>query len=363
FHNKLVGRITWYETYNKDERTTAASTLLTRLQYGDTTLGIPWAQTVQRIHLAMSQGKTLNGLSDPNSIFQQTNWNSNTIYDVSSVAYVTQAYAMLGLPYNYYSGLNVGATQQSKSKGTEAQITYNPTPNWSMKLTASKDQASYTAVAPQYDAWRAVRMPVWTTIGVNDIPDFVDPNSSRAYSLKNFWSAYGYTSVALKENTNLDTSTAGYFGDVVDSLVATAKALEGSVSPFQRIYHASFLTNYNFTHGRFKGFSVGGSQRWESKAAIGYYGKVGNSTTPQIINLSDTTRPVYGDNGNYYTDLWIAYTRKIYNDKVVMSIRLNCNDAFESGHLVATQVNLDGSPWAYRIIDPRQWILSAKFTF
>ena len=363
FHNKLVGRVTWYETTNADERTGTAATLITRLEYGDTTLGIPWAQTVQRIHMAMAQGKNLNGLSDPNSIFQQKNWNSDAVYDVSSVANVTQAYSMLQLPYLYYSGLNPGATQQSKSKGTEVQVTYNPTPNWTIKLTGSKDQASYTSVAPQYDAWRAVRMPVWTTIGVNDIPDFVDPNNSRAYSLKNFWNAYGYSSVALKENTNLDTSTQGYFSDVVDSLVATAKALEGSVSPMQRIYHASLLTNYNISHGRFKGWSVGGSQRWESKAAIGYYGKAGNPVTPQIINLSDLTRPVYGDNGNYYTDLWIGYTRKIASDKIVMSVRLNCNDAFENGHLVPTLVNLDGTPWAYRIIDPRQWILSLKFTF
>ena len=92
-------------------------------------------------------------------------------------------------------------------------------------------------------------------------------------------------------------------------------------------------------------------------------GKAGNPVTPQIINLSDLTRPVYGDNGNYYTDLWIGYTRKIASDKIVMSVRLNCNDAFENGHLVPTLVNLDGTPWAYRIIDPRQWILSLKFTF
>jgi hypothetical protein len=331
--------------------------------YGDTTLGIPWAQTIQRIHMAMAAGKNLNGLSDPNSMFQQTKWNDNSVYDVSSVTYLQQAYAMIQLPYNYYSGLNLGATQQSKSKGTEVQITYNPTPNWTIKLTGSKDQASYTTVAPQYDAWRAARMPIWTSLGVTDIPDFVDPNTSRAYSLKNFWNAYGYSSVALKENTNQDTSTSGYFADVVDSLVATAKALEGSVSPYQRIYHAALLTNYNFSQGRFKGFTVGGSQRWESKAAIGYYGKAGNPATPQIINIADLTRPVYGDNGNYYTDLWIGYTRKIANDKVVMSIRLNCNNAFENGRLAPTQVNLDGTPWAYRIVDPRQWILSTKFTF
>jgi hypothetical protein len=364
FDNKLVVRVNWFETQNLNERTTTAGTLLTRLAYSDTTTGLAWAATVERIRLAMAAGKTLNGLSDPNSIFQNTQWNSDTVWSVTSDAEQRKLYDLIQLPYLYYSGLSLGATQQSKSKGTEIQLTFNPTREWTMKFTGSKDEASYTKVAPQYDDWLAVRMPVWTALTVTGIPDFIDPNNNRHYSLHNFWTGYGFTNVAWAENTDGNTSPQGYYNNVVVSQVATAKALEGAVSPDQRIYHWAFLTNYSFSHGRLRGISVGGSERWESKAAIGYYGMVGAPlTAPNSISVADVTKPVWGDNGNYYTDLWIGYTFKMASGKVITSIRLNCNNALESGRLVATQANFDGSPWAYRIIDPRQWILTAKFTF
>lgn len=154
---------------------------------------------------------------------------------------------------------------------------------------------------------------------------------------------------------------------MVASQVASAKALEGAVSPDQRVYHASLLANYTLPSdafgGRGRGWSFGGSERWESKAAIGYFGKVGDPTQPTTFNVADITRPVYGDNGNYYTDLWITYSRKIYHNKIGMRLQLNCNNAFESGRLVPIAVNFDGKPWAFRIIDPRQWIMQATFTF
>ncbi|HVU32560.1 MAG TPA: TonB-dependent receptor [Opitutaceae bacterium] len=358
-NNKLVARINWYTTTSKNERTTAAGTLLTRAGYSDTTTGIPWASAVLRIHNAEARGQTLA------QIIGTTGWNTNAVNDVSDTANQQKIWEMLKLPYNYYAGLQLGATQDSKSHGVEAQITYNPTPNWTMKLTASKDEATYTNVAPQFDAWIAARMPVWTSL-TSDIPDFTD-YSGRQFSLRNFWTGYGFTNVAQIENTDGNTSPQAYYNNVVVSQIALAKALEGAVTPDQRIYHATFLTNYTFTNesfgGKLKGWSVGGAERWESKAAIGYYGKVGDPTQPTVINLADVTRPIYGDSGNYYTDLWVAYSRKIYHNRVGMKIQLNCNDAFESGRLVPLAVNFDGSRWAYRIIDPRQWILQATFTF
>jgi hypothetical protein len=72
---------------------------------------------------------------------------------------------------------------------------------------------------------------------------------------------------------------------------------------------------------------------------------------------------VYFDNGNYYTDLWVTYRTKIWNDKVGMKIQLNINNAFESGDLRPIAVNYDGTPWAFRIIDPREFILTTTFDF
>ena len=357
FRNKLVVRVNWYENQSQNERTGAAGTLLTRLAYSDTTTGLAWASAVQRIRNGISAGRTLN------EIIAVNNWNSDAVNPVNDPTNQQKIYDLIKLPLNYYSGLSSGATQESKAKGTELQITYNPLPNWTMKITGSKAQSTYTNIAPQYDAWLGERLPKWTTNAAPEIPDFVDPNTSRRWSLKNFWTGYGYTGVAQIENTDGNTSAQAYFNNVVASQVALAKALEGARSPLERQYHASFLTNYSFPGGKLKGVSIGGSQRWESRAAIGFFGKVGDPiNSPTVINLNDVSRPVY-DDGNYFTDLWISYSRKILNNKIGWKIQLNVNNATEDGRLMPTQVNFDGTPWAYRIIDSRQFILTSTFTF
>jgi hypothetical protein len=355
--NKLVVRLNWYENESQNERTGAANTLLTRLAYSDTTTGLPWASAVQRIRNGVAAGRTLQ------QIIATPNWNTDAVNNVSDQANQQRIYDLIQLPLNYYSGLSSGATQDSKAKGVELQVTFNPSANWTMKLTGSKQQSTYTNIAPQYDAWLAERLPKWTSSAAPEIPDFVDPNTSRRWSLSRFWTGYGYAGVAQIENTDGNTSAQAYHNNVVVSQVALAKALEGARSPLERQYHGSFLTNYSFREGRLKGFAVGGAERWESRAAIGFFGKVGDPVNaPTVINLNDVTRPVF-DSGNFYTDLWVSYSRRIFRDKVGWKIQLNINNALEDGRLMPTQVNFDGTPWAFRIIDSRQFILTSTFNF
>jgi hypothetical protein len=289
-------------------------------------------------------------------------WNADTAYPVGTdVNKTAEVYKLLQLPVNYYSGVSPAGTQDSVSKGTEIQVTYNPSRHWTMKLTAAKQAVIYSHVAPQYDDWLAARMPVWLAASATDIPDFTDASGAR-FSLKNFWNAYGYSSNTNPNDPGGNTSTQAYFNNTVVSQVALAKALEGAVAPDQRKYSASYLTNYTFTEGKLKGIGLGGSQRYASKAAIGYFGKVGDPTQPLTINLADVTRPVY-DKGVYTTDLWISYSRKIWGDRIGWKIQLNCNNATEGGHLQPVAVNFDGTPWAYRIIDSRQFVLTSTFSF
>ena len=138
---------------------------------------------------------------------------------------------------------------------------------------------------------------------------------------------------------------------------------EGVSAPAQRKYHSAFVTNYRFSSGRLKGFSVGGAQRWESKAAVGFLGKVGDArTAPTVINVADPTKPVY-DQGNFYTDVWISYSRRILKERYGLKVQLNVNNLTEGGRLLPTAVNFDGSPWAFRIIDPRQFVLTTTLEF
>jgi len=210
---------------------------------------------------------------------------------------------------------------------------------------------------------RPVRLPVWQSLvspfaaGAPE-NDFTDV-SGQHYVLTSFWNgSYGYSA-----ETRPNTTPKGYYDAVVTPPVSLVKGLAGSRSPDQRQYHASFLTNYQFATGKLRGFAVGGSERWESKAAIGYMGTVATPlTAPGVVNLNDVTRPVY-DSGNYYTDLFVSYQRKIYNNKIGWKLQLNINNALENGGLRPTAVNLDGSIYGYRIIDSRQFVLTSTFTF
>ena len=120
-----------------------------------------------------------------------------------------------------------------------------------------------------------------------------------------------------------------------------AKALEGVSAPAQRQYHGAVVTNYRFSEGPLKGFSVGGAERWESRAAIGFFGKVGDPVgSPTVINVADPTRPVY-DQGNFYTDLWMAYATRILKGRYGLKIQLNVTNVTEGGRLLPTAVNFD----------------------
>src|SRR6185436_9083578 len=89
FGNKLVARVNWYVTNNKDERTGAAGTLLTRAIYSDTTTGIPWASAVQRIRNGIAAGRTVA------QIVAEPNWNSEAVNPVGDAANQQKIYDLI----------------------------------------------------------------------------------------------------------------------------------------------------------------------------------------------------------------------------------------------------------------------------
>jgi len=237
-----------------------------------------------------------------------------------------------------------------------------------MKLTYGNQDASYSDVLLEFDAWYAVRNPIWQAAKASDylLPAYqglaqYTTSGGRAVDLTNFWTSYGYNSAVFDTNADGNTNVANYYNINVTPQVLLARDLNGQSAPGQRKYRWSFLTNYSFTEGKLQGWAVGGVERWEDKSIIGYYGKASGANGTQL-DVSDTTRPIYDDE-NFYTDLWVSYTRKVFNDKVRMKLQLNVVNAFENGHLQTVAVNYDGSPYAFRIIDPRQFILTAGFDF
>ncbi|HEX2862118.1 MAG TPA: TonB-dependent receptor, partial [Lacunisphaera sp.] len=103
---------------------------------------------------------------------------------------------------------------------------------------------------------------------------------------------------------------------------------------------------------------VGGSLRWRDEASVGFLGAPADPDG--IVREYDPTKPVW-EKGETTVDLNVKYSLRLFNDKVHCRLQLNVNNVFEDGKLKPVAVNPDGTPWAFRIIDPRQFILSASF--
>ena len=358
--NKFVIRLNRFQNTDYDER--AGNTGFSRITNVETYFQ-DWAAYVVRVRSGEDPSTSQNFLNGGISSYGIANIQTLTAAQQAQVA------ALTGLPFNYVSGLTPSATQTVKATGTELQLTYNPLPNWTMKVTGSKTEAVYTNVMPEYDEWINLRLPVWQAASAPDMLVHGTANALPTTStggtttdVTKFWDGYGYDSSMKGSPTSISNGAHYYFNNNIATPVAIAKTLSGQVTPNLRKYHSSFVTNYEIPSGIFKGVSFGGAERFESKAAIGYLGMAADPALPNIINASDPSKPVY-DHANYYTDLWAAYSMKMFHDKVRVKFQLNVVNVTEDGHLQAIAVNWDGSPYAYRIVDSRQFVLSAKFTF
>jgi len=299
-----------------------------------------------------------------------------------------QIAAAIKMPLAQYNGLQAivangtyAAVQDMQSKGDELEINYNPTKDWTVSASVTKTTAINTAVGSAVDDYLAARMPIWTTLEdprftqttqtINGVTTAISaatiPTGTTGHLL--WWNIRGavFNTAAGYDSNN---SAATNFAGNVDAPMAVFRALIGRPRPQQREYSAKFNTKYNLagiTNNRIlKNMSVGGSLRWASKGSLGFYGlgyTDGMDLTlaaNKILQL-DPNRPIYSPSETY-VDLFVNYRTKLFGDKVRATFQLNVKNVGESGGgLLPTSAFFDGRTATYRIIDPRQFILSASF--
>jgi hypothetical protein len=364
-NNKLFARISWFEATNENKALVGgtAKTALDRLMlHTDTTAFRSWLENLYVIN--QGYNPTL------------PNWRQAFDNDASNrPAMEAQVAQWWQQSWDYYNtrGGTIAATGNGKSEGAEVQITYNPLPHWTMKFTGTKVETVNSGYLKEFDAWLAQRGPVWDNA---EAADFLLPqyqsyangytmDGGRQAVIANFWDSTNWGPSDIRSDSiNGWTTVRNYYNSVVTPQYSLAKDQDGQTAMGLRKYSWAFITNYGFQADALKRFSVGGAQRWADKSIIGYYGRASGADplNPGVLDLSDTSRPIY-DDAKYYTDLWVAYTRRIMGDKVRMKLQLNVADVFQDGGLEPVAVNYDGSVYAYRIVDSRQFMLTATFDF
>ena len=98
---------------------------------------------------------------------------------------------------------------------------------------------------------------------------------------------------------------------------------------------------------------MGGGSRWRDKRVTGY-----TSSDPAIRQL------IYGDTTLSW-DLNLGYRRKlpIFGKSLDWSLQLNVNNLFDSDAIDITAAFDDGAPRQYRLVTPREFILTSTFRF
>lgn len=372
--DKLIARVTRYESSEKNSRngsiTSAAVTRTLRLLFDPSSSNA----------LVNNTGTTFPNGSDPFDLEQMAaQWYLQTRSDAGTLATATAAEAQQYAVKTYLEpiGINqafidrvrtLGASAFTdvntvNSSGVEVELNYNPSRYWTMKIAGAQQKAIDTELGntvddfmtSRLDALRAIVVPITNTTRVGGTPAGNGTGGQK-------WWLMGATSPTA---TGASTPS-GFYVINVKSVIGLATANAGKPRQQTREYRLNFTTNYKlaglFDKGWLNRTSLGGSLRWESRAGVGYYGAA-PSTDPEYKGAMveyDATRPIY-DQARTYCDFFIKHELKLWNDKIRCSLQFNVNNVFEGGRLQAISYNPDGTAWNYRIVDPRQFILTARF--
>lgn len=243
---------------------------------------------------------------------------------------------IIGLPVGAIDnivGRTISETSDIEAKGYELELNYN-TRSWTFKVAAAQQEAVDSNISPRLSKYIEERLPIWTTAK--------DDNGV-------LWWTQSFGGAGTPEN---------FYISNVSAPLKLAVANQGKPRTQVREWRFNALTKYQFTRGRLRGLDVGGALRWEDKAAIGFLG--GAPDPDGIVRTLDANKPVF-DKARTYFDFLAGYRLRFFNDKVRARVQLNIRNVFENGRLQPVAVNPDGQPFAYRIIDPRQFILSTSF--
>jgi hypothetical protein len=323
FDDKLVAELNWYKSNAANSRE-GTTTYVDRALRIDESMFVYWAQEIATNNLgAAANASAIN----------------------------TYAQTILKYPTGLQGLVNGAAaeadTQTVQAKGFEFNLIFNPLRNWTMKLTADQDQAVYSNVYPHIQAYLAARVPVWSTA--------TDP------VLGPFWTTISAGNVG---NDGGGSPQQWLAGTVDASGLDVELAQQNHVSPDLSKYHFNYLTNYQFVTGQLAGFGLGTALRYETPAAIGYYGGAPDPAALGAVDTLQPFNPIYGKEV-LHQDMWISYKTKLpfLDNRIRMTLQLNCRDMWSEGYLLKVGVNPDGSAQTYRIIPPRQWYLQTTFDF
>ncbi len=291
-------------------------------------------------------------------------WVARINPNLTLAQYATQVYTIMGTTQAYVDSLKnrtLSDINNVQSKGKEIEIYYNPTKYWTIKGTITQAVAIDTSISPNIQRYIDSRYALWTTLTV---PTTLLPDGTQLPNAGRLWWEVGGSQTQLAPGVDAgNVAPRNFYTGNIDAPYKLAITNSGKPRPQTREWRANLTTNYKLAglgvdSKWLKNMSVGGTVRWEDQATVGFL--AGTPDADGVVRKLDGNKPIY-DKARYYADVMVSYNMKLFNDRVSARFQLNVRDIFENGRLQAVGYNPDGTPWNFRIIDPRQFILTASF--
>ena len=233
-----------------------------------------------------------------------------------------------------------GDADNATSRGKEIELSFNPSPAWTLKATITQARAFNGLVSEKLQRYLEERLAIWKA-------------AKSPYDGSPYWTS------TFRGTTTPEV----YYTTSILAPLRLAVATQGKRRTQTREWRGNLVTNFQFASVTdrpwLKKLNIGGALRWESRASIGFQGAPPDADG--IVRALDRNRPIW-DEPRYYVDFSAGYDLRLFRGKVRTRLQLNVRDVLEDGRLQPIAVNPDGRPWAYRIIDPRQFVLGATFS-
>ncbi len=228
------------------------------------------------------------------------------------------------------------------AEGYEVTIIGNPTPNWRISITGSKNTAAEANIGGQYLAFIKERLPIWGS------PQYIDQPIPQTAPVGN--TIRQVLAVAVQNWNYLRMS-------------------EGILSNNQRKYRATATTRYAFNRGRLKGSFLGANYLWRSPAAVAYR-RVTITDNPFVvpgvvesaIEVNNPTDPIRGGPITSF-DVFLGHQHRLFKNRVQWRTQLNIRNALNRDDLLVQRAMSTGQGAIFTPQQPRSFILTNTFSF
>ncbi len=261
---------------------------------------------------------------------------------------------------------NVNDVTDFDAQGIELEMTYNPLPNWRIAFNGTKTVSIQSNTGARSLEYLRQRLPIY----------------NRAFAIGQH----------LRNNPSAKTNLEDFENLILVNLNDNLNA-QGQQNVGLSEYAWNLMTNYRFQEGVLKGVNIGARARWREGKALGYprlespfrilyeQNPDGSPVLDQFNNIvyknttiepeelgtvvgasSDLNNPFMGPD-DLNVGVWASYGRKIMNDKINWSVRLDISNLIGDDQREIIRINPDGTPAAYRVGSETAFRLSNSFKF